>query len=91
MNNVLKLTTVLAFTALGAIANAADTDSQAAEARHVSESGKPVEANLERARRANAEAARLAAESVRAQTQLDLDIRLIGPTSVKIAGDRQGA
>lgn len=91
MNKVLKWTTVLAFTALGAFANAADTDSRAAEAHQVSESSKPAAANLERARRANAEAARLAAESVRAQTQLDLDIRLIGPTSVKIAGDRHGA
>ena len=29
-----------------------------------------------------------AAEAVLADTKLDLDIRLIGPTSVKIAGDR---
>ena len=38
--------------------------------------------NRERAERAQAEAARNAAEAVRSATKLDLDIRLIGPTSV---------
>jgi len=32
-------------------------------------------------------AAREAAESVKASSRLDLDIRLIGPTSVKVAAD----
>ena len=40
----------------------------------------------EQAREANEEAARDAAEAVKAATQLDLDIRLIGPTSLKVAG-----
>lgn len=38
--------------------------------------------NRERAERAQAEAAKNAAEAVRSATKLDLDIRLIGPTSV---------
>ena len=44
------------------------------------------ESSREQAREANEEAARDAAEAVKAATQLDLDIRLIGPTSLKIAG-----
>jgi len=39
-------------------------------------------------KKANTAAAEKAAEAVLADTKLDLDIRLIGPTSVKIAGDR---
>jgi septal ring-binding cell division protein DamX len=38
--------------------------------------------NRERAEQAQAEAAEDAAEAVRSATKLDLDIRLIGPTSV---------
>lgn len=41
--------------------------------------------NRERAEQAQAEAAQAAAEAVLSATKLDLDIRLIGPTS--IAGD----
>jgi hypothetical protein len=41
--------------------------------------------NRERAQRAQAEAAQHAAEAVLSATKLDLDIRLIGPTSM--AGD----
>lgn len=41
--------------------------------------------NRERAERAQAEAAQSAAQAVLSATKLDLDIRLIGPTS--IAGD----
>lgn len=44
--------------------------------------------NREIAREANTAAAEKAVEAVLADTKLDLDIRLIGPTSVKIAGDR---
>jgi len=44
--------------------------------------------NRNLAKEANAVAAEKAAKSVLADTKLDLDIRLIGPTSVKIAGDR---
>lgn len=39
-------------------------------------------------KKANKDAAEKAAEAVVASTKLDLDIRLIGPTSVKIAGER---
>jgi hypothetical protein len=46
------------------------------------------EVNRDLAKEANAVAAEKAAKSVLADTKLDLDIRLIGPTSVKIAGDR---
>ena len=42
--------------------------------------------SLEQAREANETAAREAAEAVRTATRLDLDIRLIGPTSITIAG-----
>ena len=38
--------------------------------------------NRERAEQAQAEAAENAAEAVRSETKLDLDIRLIGPTSM---------
>jgi len=39
-------------------------------------------------KKANTAAAEKAAEAVIADTKLDLDIRLIGPTSVKIASER---
>lgn len=56
------------------------------------ESGDQVEsaadASRKQAREANTEAAREAAEALEAATRLDLDIQLIGPTSVKIAGKR---
>lgn len=42
----------------------------------------------EQAKRANEAAVEAAVETVLVDTRLDLDIRLIGPTSVKIASDR---
>jgi hypothetical protein len=39
-------------------------------------------------KKANAAAVKKAVETVIADTKLDLDIRLIGPTSVKIANER---
>jgi TRAP-type C4-dicarboxylate transport system substrate-binding protein len=54
----------------------------------VAEEGSATEvrnSHRERAEQAQAEAAQSAAEAVRSATKLDLDIRLIGPTS--IAGD----
>ena len=42
----------------------------------------------DRAKEANASAAEKAAEAVLADAKLDLNIRLIGPTSVKIAAER---
>jgi len=44
--------------------------------------------NRDLAKEANTAAAEKAVEAVLADTKLELDIRLIGPTSVKIAGDR---
>lgn len=44
--------------------------------------------NRELAREANELAAEKAVKSVLENNKLDLDIRLIGPTSVKIAADR---
>jgi len=44
--------------------------------------------SLEQAKRANEAAVAAAVETVLVDTRLDLDIRLIGPTSVKIASDR---
>lgn len=46
------------------------------------------ERSREQAREANEDAAREAADAVRNATQLDLDIRLIGPTSLTVAGGR---
>ena len=46
------------------------------------------EQTREQAREAVETAARKAAQAVRASNQLDLDIRLIVPTSVTIASDR---
>ena len=47
-----------------------------------------AEASREQAREAHEAAVREASEALKAATRLDLDIRLIGPTSVKIAGKR---
>ena len=44
--------------------------------------------NRDLAKKANTAAAEKAAEAVIADTKLDLDIRLVGPTSVRTAGDR---
>ena len=47
-----------------------------------------AEAERARTRKQVTAAAEEAIASVRASTKLDLDIRLIGPTSVKVAGKR---
>ena len=46
------------------------------------------ELNRDLAAKAQAAAVEKAVEAVLAETRLDLDIRLIGPTSVTIAGER---
>ena len=46
------------------------------------------EASREHARQANETAVEDAARAIEADTRLDLDIRLIGRTSVRIAGDQ---
>ena len=48
----------------------------------------PRETSKNQAQEANAAAAREASQAIEAANRLDLDIRLIGPTSVKIAGER---
>jgi len=48
----------------------------------------PRETSKNQAREANEAAAREASMAIEAANRLDLDIRLIGPTSVKIAGQR---
>ncbi len=47
-----------------------------------------LEISLERAKEATESAASEALVSLAEHNRLDLDIRLIGPTSVKVAGDR---
>jgi len=47
----------------------------------------PASATLELAAAASAEAAADAAESIRGDNKLDLDIRLIGQTSVQVAAE----
>lgn len=48
----------------------------------------PVKIDRGVVKEANANAIKGAVEAVLADSKLDLDIRLIGPTSVKVAGDR---
>ena len=76
MTNYKRWTQALAMGILLA-APAAWADESDAESR---------ETSREQARAANEDAARDAAEAVKAATRLDLDIRLIGPTSLKVAG-----
>ena len=56
------------------------------------EAGKRIETAAEtsraQAREAHEAAVREASKALKEATRLDLDIRLIGPTSVKIAGER---
>lgn len=68
-----------------AIAETETTVAVAAETSAVSASS---EKSLDRAEKATAVAAEKAIAAVLADTKLDLDIRLIGPKSIKIAGDR---
>lgn len=62
------------------------TSDEAPESRERIEAA--AEASKEQAREANEDAARQASEALEAATRLDLDIRLIGPRSVKIAAKR---
>ena len=79
------LATVLGILLSGSIAFAQETGTDQAAVDSAAETGREL------AREANERAAEEAAKAVRAANQLDLDIRLIGPTSVKIAGDQQVA
>jgi len=66
-------------------ANIASADEAAITQSHAD---RVAEKSREQAKRANEVAAKTAAEAVLVDTRLDLDIRLIGPTSVKIASKR---
>ena len=83
MNPFSKRTTVLFLASLLAF-----SAGQAEETSPQPDQTRPTEQSIERAREANEAAAKKAAEAVVDSTRLDLDIRLIGPTSVKIAGER---
>jgi hypothetical protein len=61
------------------------TAAEPADARQAEQGSSETEtrnSNRQRAREAQAEAAQHAAEAVLSATKLDLDIRLIGPTSI---------
>ena len=79
-----KLTTGLAilsvlFASVASAENTATTESSTVNVEKESR---------EQGKQANETAAEAAVEAVLADNRLDLDIRLIGPTSVKIASDR---
>lgn len=78
-------TTLAALLLVSAASKAADNP-RTSEANTARVESTAVQRDL--ASKANADAARLAIKSVQADNKLDLDIRLIGPTSVKIARKR---
>lgn len=83
-----KLTRATALILAGMLAcnaNAAEDDTPTKEADPTVVDATRL--NRERAREATEQAARQAVQAVLESTKLDLDIRLIGPNSVKIAGD----
>lgn len=67
-------------------AAAADDDTTIVSAEKVTVSTEA--SSRDSADAANKDAAEKAVEAVLADTKLDLDIRLIGPTSVKVASER---
>lgn len=66
----------------------ADTETTVAVTAETSAVSASNEMSRERAEKATTVAAEKAIAAVLADTKLDLDIRLIGPRSTKIAGDR---
>ncbi len=66
----------------------ADTETTVAVTAETSAVSASNEISRERAEKATTVAAEKAIAAVIADTKLDLDIRLIGPSSTKIAGDR---
>lgn len=85
MNDKTQRVIALALASLLA-APVAWTNDNVAEGGERMESPRETSKNL--ARVANEAAAREASVAIEAANRLDLDIRLIGPTSVKIAGQR---
>lgn len=87
MNYVTQRTTVLILASLLA-ANTAQAEAPVAKPATSTADTSIGERSVERARKANEDAADKAAQAVIDSARLDLDIRLLGPTSIKIAGDR---
>ena len=87
MNTLTKRTTVLIVAGL-LVGNAAQAEAPVANQATPAADSSIGEQSTARARKANEDAASKAAAAVVERTRLDLDIRLLGPTSVKIAGDR---
>jgi hypothetical protein len=71
-----------------ATAAIADTDKTATVAVTAPAVISSTEVSRDRAEKATTAATEDAIAAVLADTKLDLDIKLIGPTSVKVAGDR---
>lgn len=84
--NISAVATTLAALLLVSTASIAADAPQTREAAKARVESSEVQRDL--ASKANADAARLAIKSVQTDNKLDLDIRLIGPTSVKIASKR---
>jgi TRAP-type C4-dicarboxylate transport system substrate-binding protein len=78
-------TALVAALILAGLAQAPAIAAEPTDAAQESATAEVRTSNRERARQAQAEAAQYAAEAVLTATKLDLDIRLIGPTS--LAGD----
>ena len=66
----------------------ADTDTTVIVTTETSAVSSSNEVSRDRAEKATIVATENAIAAILADTKLDLDIRLIGPTAVKIAGDR---
>jgi outer membrane receptor for ferric coprogen and ferric-rhodotorulic acid len=84
-NLYVLLAVVLSQLALAASGIAAE---QAAQPQTGTPKAPAAVVSKDRAAKAVAEATRQAVESIRADTKLDLDIRLIGPSSVTVASEK---
>jgi len=87
MKYMSRITAALALLVTLAL-NPAAADEKPADGAAKTAQAETAASNRELAREANEQAAAKAIEAVLADTRLDLDIRLIGPTSIKIASDR---
>ncbi len=87
ITNPATIAALLLFAASTSTAPALGEDRNGYEAHDVSPD-RIEEASREHARQANKDAIEDATRAIEADTQLDLDIRLIGRTSVRIAGDQ---
>ncbi len=86
-SNPAAIAALLLFAATTSTAPALADDRQGYEANDTSPA-QIEEASREHAKQANETAVEDAARAIEADTRLDLDIRLIGRTSVRIAGDQ---